>query len=138
MKTLIMTIFAFCISACTLDPMEDQTEQRASDDPQTVLTDEEQLPAVDLQGSNATETRGVIEIFPSGKTNTVVNVGGGTWNYGRSGSHCWSHYVHPAKRHSATAIQGPANVKRYASAGLWANADIYDGSGTCYAYWNTY
>lgn len=69
---------------------------------------------------------------------TVVNVGGGTWNYGRSGSHCWSHYVHPARRHSATAIKGSTNRKIYASAGTWANSDIYGGSGTCYAYWNTY
>jgi lactococcin 972 family bacteriocin len=91
---------------------------------------------------DATEEGGSIEIPPSETFDaakaTVVNVGGGTWNYGRIGNHCWSHYVHPVKRHSATAIRGPINRKVYANAGTWANSDIFNGSGTCYAYWNTY
>jgi len=90
---------------------------------------------------DATETSGVVELSsdtPVISPNTVKNVGGGTWNYGRSGGHCWSHYVHPAKRHSATAIRGSTNRKIYASAGTWANSDVYGGGGTCYAYWNTY
>lgn len=97
----------------------------------------EQTAAVS-QDSNATENWGIAEISPSATSDTVENVGGGTWNHGRSGSHCWSHYVHPTKRHSATAIRGPNNRKVYENAGSWANADVYSGSGTCYAYWNTY
>lgn len=75
---------------------------------------------------------------------TVVNVGGGTWNYGTSYSFpstkkVWSHYVHPSQYHSATAVAGSNNVKVYANAGSWANADtqcaVNQGSAE---YWNTY
>jgi hypothetical protein len=75
---------------------------------------------------------------------TVKNVGGGTWNYG-TGSGCgaykcaWSHYVHPSLYHSATSICGSANVKRYNTAGNWANADTSCGwAQSTAAYWNTY
>jgi lactococcin 972 family bacteriocin len=74
--------------------------------------------------------------------NTTVNVGGGTWNYGSSvdssgTKHCWSHYDHPTKTHSATAIMGSQNVKVRKTPKIWANADIYAGTGnTCYAYWS--
>lgn len=75
---------------------------------------------------------------------TIVNVGGGTWNYGTStnwlvGKNVWSHYVHPTYYHSGTAIGGPNNVKIYATANNWANADT-----SCMAwesaaeYWATY
>lgn len=76
----------------------------------------------------------------------VVNVGGGTWNYG-SGTiwnplprkSCWSNYVHPTKYHSSTAIIASNNVKRYATAGNWSNASTYSGFAyTCYAYWAKY
>lgn len=75
---------------------------------------------------------------------TIVNVGGGTWNYGSeltfpAGKHVWSHYVHPTLYHSGTAICSSQNNKVYANAGTWANADAYcnawDSSAT---YWNTY
>jgi len=75
---------------------------------------------------------------------TVVNVGGGTWNYGTSYSfpsttNVWSHYVHPSKYHSATAIGGSNNVKRYANAGMWANADTQcNVLQSTAVYWNTY
>ena len=75
---------------------------------------------------------------------TVVNVGGGTWNYGSSfafpiGKNVWSHYVHPSYYHSATAIIGPHNVKVYATASNWANADTSGGTWeTAYTYWATY
>ncbi len=75
---------------------------------------------------------------------TIVNVGGGTWNYGTSYSfpttqNVWSHYVHPSLYHSATAICGSNNIKVYAVAGSWANADtscnVLQSSAE---YWNTY
>lgn len=76
---------------------------------------------------------------------TTVNVGGGTWNYGRGLSnpwtmHVWSHYVHPKLRHSGTAISGPYNNKVFANATLWANADVYDNNifDGGYEYWATY
>ena len=75
---------------------------------------------------------------------TIVNVGGGTWNYGSeyqfsATKHVWSHYVHPSLYHSGTAICGSHNPKVYANAGSWANADAYCGLFDSAAeYWNTY
>jgi lactococcin 972 family bacteriocin len=75
---------------------------------------------------------------------TIVNVGGGQWSYGTSFQfpwfkNVWSHYVHPSKYHSGTAIGGPNNVKVYANANNWANADTQCGNGENAAeYWNTY
>jgi hypothetical protein len=74
---------------------------------------------------------------------TVVNVGGGTWNYGSDWSfftkHVWSHYVHNSLYHSATAIIGSQNLKVLAYATYWANADV---SGSTFdstaVYWATY
>jgi lactococcin 972 family bacteriocin len=98
--------------------------------------------AVVSQELSATENWGVVEISPpgisDGSTMNVENVGGGTWNYGHDGDHCWSHYVHNEKRHSATAILGSSNRKIFANAGEWANADITGGGGGCKAYWSTY
>ena len=71
----------------------------------------------------------------------VVNVGGGTWNYGTDYSlsgqkHCFSYYTHPTNRHTATAIIGADNRRVSASAGNWARADAYGGAfNTCYTYW---
>jgi hypothetical protein len=61
---------------------------------------------------------------------TIVNVGGGTWNYGTAyqfptGKHVWSHYVHPTNTHSATAICASQNWKVFAGPGIWANSDVY-------------
>lgn len=75
---------------------------------------------------------------------TVVNVGGGTWNYGTSYSfpstkNVWSHYVHNTKYHSATAIGGTNNVKVYKNAGTWANADTNcNVTQSSAEYWATY
>lgn len=75
---------------------------------------------------------------------TVVNVGGGTWNYETSYSfptskNVWSHYVNPSHQHSATAIGGPHNVKVYAKPNNWANADTQCGATESAAeYWNNY
>jgi hypothetical protein len=87
---------------------------------------------------------GVARSSAATSARTVVNVGGGTWNYG-TGSGCsiykcaWSHYVHPSLYHSATSICASANVKRYANAGDWANADTRCGwAQSTAAYWNTY
>src|SRR5258706_5787395 len=60
---------------------------------------------------------------------TIVNVGGGTWNYGTENcgfncKHVWSHYVHNSLYHSATAICASQNVKVFANATFWANADV--------------
>lgn len=74
---------------------------------------------------------------------TVVNVGGGTWNYGTSvtgsSKYVWSNYVHPTKYQSSTAIIGSKNVKKFANATVWSNANATDSSSyTGYTYWSTY
>ena len=75
---------------------------------------------------------------------TVVNIGGGTWNYGSAigiwpPKTCWSNYIHNSKYHSSTAIIANSNVKVYANAGSWSNASTWAGAAyTCYAYWATY
>ncbi|MDQ0028237.1 lactococcin 972 family bacteriocin [Arthrobacter bambusae] len=75
---------------------------------------------------------------------TITNVGGGTWSYGTAFQapwfkNVWSHYVHPAAYHSATAIGGPNTVKVYATANSWAKANTQCGVGENAAqYWNTY
>lgn len=75
---------------------------------------------------------------------TITNVGGGTWSYGTAFQapwfkNVWSHYVHPAAYHSATAIGGPNTVKVYATANNWAKANTQCGVGENAAqYWNTY
>lgn len=75
---------------------------------------------------------------------TIVNVGGGTWNYGTENcglncKHVWSHYVHNSLYHSATAICSSQNQKVFANATFWANADVYCGwFDSDAAYWATY
>ena len=75
---------------------------------------------------------------------TIVNVGGGTWNYGTEseaiwGKHVWSHYVHNSLRHSATAMCASQNVKIFADPTLWANADVHSNAWDSAAeYWATY
>lgn len=75
---------------------------------------------------------------------TIVNVGGGTWNYGTSYSfpftkNVWSHYVHNTKYHSATAICAANNVKVFANATFFANADTTCGlTDSAAEYWATY
>lgn len=88
------------------------------------------------------ENGGMVEISWSGKsdknTTAVENVGGGTWSYGREGTHCWSNYVHNSKKHSATVVWGSRDNKSFADATKWARSSLDNGSGTCRAYWNTY
>lgn len=92
--------------------------------------------------STSTEIWGVVEISPSGTLDTSVskveNPEGGTWSYGHEGTHCWSHYVHPTKKHRATAIMGSNEEKHDAAAGNWARADIYASGGGCKAYFHVY
>ena len=73
---------------------------------------------------------------------TVVNVGGGTWNYGTSydfpaSHHGWSNYYHPAYSHTGTSICGSTTHTTRAAAGFWANSGVSCGiTSTIYAYWN--
>lgn len=73
---------------------------------------------------------------------TVVNVGGGTWNYGTgydfpASHHGWSNYYHPTSSHTGTSICGSTNHTTRAAAGSWANSSVSCGiTSTISAYWN--
>ena len=75
---------------------------------------------------------------------TIVNVGGGTWNYGTENcgvncKHDWSYYVHNSLYHSATAICGTDTKKVFANPTLWAYANTYCGwFDSTASYWATY
>jgi lactococcin 972 family bacteriocin len=72
------------------------------------------------------------------------NVGGGTWVYGTrngglDGTTCYSNYVHPSKKHSATAIKAGHEDKDTKNAAVWAKAAVTAGAAyTCYTYWGVY
>jgi len=67
--------------------------------------------------------------------------GGGTWDTGTTVTgtqkHVWSYYLHPTNCHSATARIQTNEDKDYASAGNWAEADVYgDPDYTGYTWWD--
>lgn len=92
--------------------------------------------------STANQTHGQVVLSNSKVTPfTVVNAGGGTWDYGTgttaSQKHAWSHYNHPTKYHSSTAKVGTSVDKQYADSGSYSLADAYGPKDqTGYAYWD--
>ncbi|MFC5109044.1 lactococcin 972 family bacteriocin [Kibdelosporangium philippinense] len=70
----------------------------------------------------------------------MVEVGGGTWDYGTSINQGWSNYFHGSLNHGATSSQGSRAVRSDRDAGIWAlttiNRDIFD-SNPIRAYWRT-
>ncbi|MFD4986344.1 lactococcin 972 family bacteriocin [Streptomyces sp. NPDC058374] len=50
---------------------------------------------------------------------TVVNVGGGTWDYGAGTATVWSDYYHKSKCHGSTSV-GAEVDSDVASAGSWS------------------
>lgn len=76
---------------------------------------------------------------------TIVNVGGGTWNYGTENcgfncKHDWSQYQHQQLTHSATAICGSQwKYSGHVAPGVLANENAYCGwTDSTASYWNTY
>ncbi|MFI0815475.1 lactococcin 972 family bacteriocin [Streptomyces sp. NPDC021115] len=70
-------------------------------------------------------------------------VGGGTWSYGTGtdGAYkgCYSDYIHPSKKHSASIAIGGNTDKDVREADVWAKAYGKSGMGhTCYTYWGIY
>ena len=134
-QLILFTVFGILGGCLGAEPGLEPESSQATDPTQETTAISSDLDATTNAGSVEIPLSKAFDISPA----TVVNVGGGTWNYGRSGNHCWSHYVHPTKRHSATAIMGPDNNKVYRNAGTWANADVVRITiSTCSAYWNTY
>ncbi len=72
---------------------------------------------------------------------TVVNVGGGTWNYGveNNGGEVWSYYHHPSRNHRSSVINGYGEY--YSSPCVapktWSYASLRaDPNHTDYSYWD--
>ena len=87
--------------------------------------------------ASGNETNGMVtisenEVMPF----AVENVGGGTWDYGRSGLVAYSKYYHRDRVHGSSVKIGNQplvpdyNVPR----GEWSVAEDW-GLGTVYAYW---
>jgi lactococcin 972 family bacteriocin len=71
------------------------------------------------------------------------SVGGGTWNYGTAADGldkgCYSNYIHPSKKHSASVAIASLTDKETQPAGTWAKAYAVSGwAYTCNAYWGVY
>ncbi|MEU9356303.1 lactococcin 972 family bacteriocin [Streptomyces griseoloalbus] len=69
-----------------------------------------------------------------------ASVGGGTWNYGTSaaltGKNCYSNYIHPSVKHSASVAMASQTDKDIQNADVWAKATVTAGAAyTCNAYW---
>ncbi|MCN9239469.1 lactococcin 972 family bacteriocin [Streptomyces sp. RY43-2] len=72
-----------------------------------------------------------------------VSKGGGTWNYGTGmdGAYkgCYSNYIHPTKKHSASVAIAANTDKDIRNADIWAKAYATAGVAyTCNAYWGVY
>lgn len=104
------------------------------------------LTAVPSMAANSkTPTSGSAQISNSQVTPfTVVNAGGGTWDYGsdyyQDGTKdSYSLYVHPTSKHHTTAIIADSvATSSVENAGIWAKAYAYGGKwlDKAYAYWS--
>ncbi|MFE7767819.1 lactococcin 972 family bacteriocin [Streptomyces sp. NPDC057438] len=72
------------------------------------------------------------------------SVGGGTWSYGTSTTtsgqkRCYSNYIHPTKKHSASIAIASQTDKDIREKDIWAKAAGVAGPAhTCYTYWGKY
>lgn len=68
---------------------------------------------------------------------TVVNVGGGTWDYGTGNGIVWSDYYHSVNKHKTSVYNGSYHYSNCASGGTWS---LVSASDRWYAvdsaYWN--
>lgn len=84
----------------------------------------------------------IVIMVPAVVLATVVNVGGGTWSYGRTVNSAltdlvYSHYKHNENCHSATAILGEKLQTKYAQPWYWAKAEVVNYLWHSSAvYWN--
>lgn len=106
-------------------------------------------PPAFLRGPNGeVPTEWGVSSFPMNSSSKEIvtpqaSVGGGTWNYGTAADgalkRCYSNYIHPTKKHSASVAMGGATDKDIQNADIWANAWLTGGwAYTCNAYWGTY
>ncbi|ALO94523.1 lactococcin 972 family bacteriocin [Streptomyces olivaceoviridis] len=109
----------------------------------------EQAPPAALRGPNGeVPTEWGVASFPAGVSSdlltTQASVGGGTWNYGTVADDgvfkgCYSNYIHPTKKHSASVAIASATDKDIQGADVWAKAYASAGVAyTCNTYWGVY
>ncbi len=55
-------------------------------------------------------TIGLTASFAGVAMAAVVNVDGGSWDYGSNTINVWSNYTHPSRRHGSTAVAGSDRV----------------------------
>ncbi|MGV9877828.1 lactococcin 972 family bacteriocin [Streptomyces sp. NPDC003006] len=103
-------------------------------------------PPASLIGPNGQKPRewGVVSFKKGAPIQAKVSKGGGTWNYGTSsagldGKHCYSNYIHPTKKHSASVAMASGTDKDIREKDIWAKARVTAGAAyTCNAYWGVY
>jgi lactococcin 972 family bacteriocin len=91
--------------------------------------------------ASATSASGAVSLGTGPVPQTIVNVGGGTWdygvNYGIISKTVYSNYVHPTKVHSATSICGSATDTNIEAPNVWADTtakcNIFQSTA---AYWD--
>ncbi|MGW8556612.1 lactococcin 972 family bacteriocin [Streptomyces tubercidicus] len=104
-------------------------------------------PPAELIGPNGENPKKWgVATFPANAKGSLASragTGGGTWMYGTGmdgrWKGCYSNYVHPSKKHSASVAIAPNTDKEVRQAGKWARAYAKSGAAyKCYAYWGVY
>ncbi|WP_150239542.1 lactococcin 972 family bacteriocin [Nocardiopsis quinghaiensis] len=67
---------------------------------------------------------------------TIVNIGGGTWDYGVGGGTVWSDYYHGSSCHSSSVSGEYYSSSGATAAGSWARASAPDTWMVDHSYWN--
>ncbi|MFI0013675.1 lactococcin 972 family bacteriocin [Streptomyces sp. JUS-F4] len=83
------------------------------------------------------------DMLRSGSPVAKASVGGGTWLSGTTaaltGKTCYSNYIHPTKKHSASIAFAGGTKKDIRRKDVWAKAKITAGAAyTCNTYWGVY
>ncbi|MER6841970.1 lactococcin 972 family bacteriocin [Streptomyces platensis] len=87
-----------------------------------------------------------VATFPANAKGTLAShasKGGGTWTYGTGTDGrwkgCYSNFIHPSKKHSASVAIATQTDKDIQEADKWAKAYAKNGwDHTCRAYWGVY
>ncbi|MGC8628124.1 MAG: lactococcin 972 family bacteriocin [Acidimicrobiales bacterium] len=82
------------------------------------------LVAASPASASVAPTSGAVGLGTGAVPLTIVNVGGGTWDYGVNyriiAKTVYSNYIHPTKVHSATSICGSATDTDVEAPNVWA------------------
>ncbi|MCX5374937.1 lactococcin 972 family bacteriocin [Streptomyces sp. NBC_00091] len=103
------------------------------------------IPPVELIGPNGEKPVewGVATFVEGSGALTKESVGGGTWHHGTRADggykQCYSNYIYPDKKHSASVAIGDLTDKDIQAADVWAKASRTTGwAYKCSTYWGVY